>query len=410
MASVSIVRLLARRFLTGKKRNNFLSFISAISLFGVALGVAALVTVMGVMEGFESELRSVITGTHSHVVLYSNRHLISNRFELMERIKTIAPEIEAISPYIFSEVMLAHGSRVAGSMLEGIEESSAKEATQLTQHIVGGIYPKNSDGEEMPTIILGSALAETLGAKVGDEIRVISPFFEADAMAPKTKKFRLASVMATGMYEYDSKYSLITAYEASDFFSLPSAGASALKIKTPDASTSWKVAEKLKNQLGYPYVARDWTELNHNLLYAIRLQKAVIFVILTAIVVVAAFNIMSTLVMMMSEKKKEMSILKAMGMSPKQSARVFVMVGFIIGASGALAGICLGLILCLILSKTRFIQLPPDVYFISYLPVDVHLPTLLLIGASAIFVAFVATLYPSWRVAAESPVEGLRYE
>jgi lipoprotein-releasing system permease protein len=212
------------------------------------------------------------------------------------------------------------------------------------------------------------------------------------------------------MYEYDSKYSMVSADEARDFFRLPANAASAIKIKTRNANTSKRITDKLERELGYPYRARDWTELNRNLLYAVKLQKAVIFVILTAIIVVAAFNIMSTLMMMMSEKKKEMSILKAMGLSPRRSAEVFLRVGLLIGISGAVAGIALGLLICLVLAKTRFISLPADIYFISYLPVDVQAPTLLLIAACAVVVALLATLYPSYRIARESPVEGLRYE
>lgn len=407
-----IVALLARRFLTGKKHNRFLSFISAVSLFGVALGVAALVVVMSVMEGFESELKSVITGTHSHVVLYSSRQTIPNRFEMVERVKKLSPEITAISPYVFSEVMLAKGGRVVGSLLEGVENKSLKETTNIERHLVRGEIPKSTEerGGGKPGIIMGSALAEQLGASIGDEVSVISPFFDKESLQPHAKKFVIDGIISTGMYEYDSKYSMVAESEALDFFRLPAASASALRIKTKDADESYKVAKLLKDELGYPYVARDWTELNRNLLYAIRLQKAVIFIILTAIIIVAAFNIMSTLVMMMNEKKKEMSILKAMGLAPRQSARVFITVGAIIGGAGCVSGVALGLFLGYVLAHTRFVHLPPDIYFISYLPVDMRPLTLLFIVACAMFVALCATLYPSYRISVESPVEGLRYE
>ncbi len=409
---MSIVSIVSKRFLTGKKRNAFLSFIALVSLFGVSLGVAALTVVMGVMEGFESQLQSIITGTHSHIVLYSSRQIIAEPKELEERIRQIAGnEIAAISPYVFSEVMLAKGARVVGSMIEGIEPNIT-EATELTRHLAEGSLPTAgvTTPQTLPTILLGANLAEGLAAKVGDEITVISPFFEKEAMQPRARKFQIAGILRTGMYEYDSKYSMVDAVEARDFFQLPLHAASALKIKTKEANTSKATTDKLQNELGYPYRVRDWTELNRNLLYAVKLQKAVIFIILTAIIVVAAFNIMSTLMMMMSEKKKEMSILKAMGLSPRNSARIFLRVGLWIGVAGAVAGIALGLLLCLILAKTRFIQLPADVYFISYLPVDVRPLTLILIAVSALVVALLATLYPSFRIAKESPVEGLRYE
>jgi lipoprotein-releasing system permease protein len=398
---------LARRFLTGKKRNTFLSFISLVSLFGVALGVAALVTVMGVMEGFESELRSIITSTRSHIVLYSSRSVIQDHKALEARIRRIAPEIEAVSPFVFSEVMLANGPRVVGSLMEGIDREREEATTQVAKHIMKGEFP---EGGSDPTIVIASVLAEKLKVNLGDKVSVISPFFEEDQLRPRSKTFRVAGILSTGMYDYDSKYSLVDAGVAREFFKLKPEEASSFKIRTHDPNTSIRTAQKLKQELGYPYSARDWTELNRNLLYAIRLQKAVIFVILTAIIIVAAFNIMSTLVMMMSEKKREMSILKAMGLSPRRAATVYMTVGGIIGVSGAVAGVALGGLLSGILAKTRFIHLPPDVYFISYLPVDVRMDTLLVVFACATAIALFATVYPSWQVAVQSPVEGLRYE
>jgi lipoprotein-releasing system permease protein len=409
---MSIVALVARRFLTGKKRNAFLSFIAAVSLFGVCLGVAALTVVMGVMEGFETQLRSIITGTHSHVVLYSQRQLIPNEVEMTDRLRAIGgSRITALGPYIFSEVMLARGSRVVGSLVEGVEADNVGRVTEVEQHLSRGAMPRRGTGDmDPPTILLGADLAQALNAAPGDDISMISPFFDKDSLQPRSRRFRVGGIATTGMYDYDSKYSLIDIDEARDFFHISASAVSAIKIKTDNAAHSEEVAAKVQKELGYPYRARDWTELNRNLLYAVRLQKAVIFVILTAIILVAAFNIMSTLMMMMSEKKKEMSILKAMGLSRRRSSEIFIRVGLLIGLSGAAAGVALGLLICVVLAKTHLVQLPSDVYFISFLPVDVRPGTLLLISACAVVVALLATLYPAYRVAAESPVEGLRYE
>ncbi len=411
MPSVNIVNTVARRFLTGRKRNAFLSFIALVSLFGVCLGVAALTVVMGVMEGFETQLRSIITGTHSHIVLYSTKQLIPNQVEMEDRLRAIGGDkIKALGPYIFSEVMLAKGPRVVGSMVEGIEHDSARATTEIAKHLVKGEMPVKASGTEPPTILLGGNVAESLGASIGDLINVISPFFDKESLQPRSRKFKVGGIISTGMYEYDSKYSHVHADEARDFFRRPVSAVSAIKIKTTDPEHSALLSARIQKELGFPYRARDWTELNRNLLYAVKLQKAVIFIVLTAIILVAAFNIMSTLMMMMSEKKKEMSILKAMGLSPRKSAGIFLRVGLLIGLSGAAAGIGLGLAICLFLAKTRFIKLPSDVYFISYLPVDVRIETLLLISGCAVIVALGATLYPSYRIAVESPVEGLRYE
>ncbi|MCO5141773.1 MAG: ABC transporter permease [Oligoflexia bacterium] len=408
---MSIVPHLAKRFLLGKKKNNFLSFIALISLFGVGVGVAALTTVMGVMEGFESSLRQIITGAHSHIVLYSSKQLIRDENDLKERIETVAKgRVESISPYVFSEIMLANKARVVGSMLEGVDPATVVKVTEIEKHLIQGKLPRTEENAELPTIILGVNLAESLSAKIGDTVTVISPYFEKNSLQPRAKKFFVSGLLSTGMYEYDSKYSMVHIDTLREFFQFPKTAASAVKIKTNDPSKSKQLVLELQKELGYPYRARDWTELNRNLFYAIQLQKTVIFVILTAIVLVAAFNIMSTLMMMMSEKKREMSILKAMGLSSKKSSYVFISVGLLIGLAGVVAGICLGLGICFFLANTQLIKLPADVYFISFLPVSVELSTLGLIGVCALVVAFLATLYPAYSIASESPVEGLRYE
>jgi lipoprotein-releasing system permease protein len=409
--NMSIVNTVARRFLTGKKRNSFLSFIALVSLFGVCVGVAALTVVMGVMEGFETQLRSIITGTHSHIMLYSSRGLIPNEVEMEDRLRQLAGDrIAALGPYVYSEVMLAKGPRVVGAVVEGIDNESARATTDIERHLAEGELPTKHTENSLPTMVVGGNLAEALGARNGDEIVVISPFFDKESLQPRSRKFRIGGIVSTGMYEYDSRYALMNVEESREFFHIEPSVVSMIKIKTTDPAHSIELATKLKKELGYPYQLRDWTELNRNLLYAVKLQKAVIFVILTSIILVAAFNIMSTLMMMMSEKKKEMSILKAMGLSARKSSGIFMRVGLLIGLSGAATGIALGLAICGVLAKTRFIKLPADVYFIAFLPVDVRPVTLLFIAACAVVVALLATLYPSYRIARESPVEGLRYE
>lgn len=410
-----VVSILARRFLTGRKQSSFLSFISGISLFGVALGVAALLVVMAVMEGFETKLRSLITGTRSHITLYSSRNIILNRQQLVDQLQEKFPgEIESVSPFVFSEVMLAHKGRVVGSVLEGIEADGIARTTDIVNHISNGDLPVaavfSEEESVMATIVLGSVIAEELAAKIGSVVSVISPYFDKGTMQPRARRFRVSGILSTGMYEYDSKYSMVDAAEARKFFRLPAKSASALRIKTTNAALSFELAHRIKAAFGYPYVTRDWTELNRNLLYAIKLQKIVIFIVLVSIIVVAAFNIMSTLVIMMDEKKKDMSILKAMGLAPNDSAKVFAIVGLLIGGSGAVFGVALGVAISQVIANTQLIHLPPDIYFISYLPIDMRFSTLMVVMLAALTVSLLATLYPSWRVRVESPIEGLRYE
>ena len=420
----AIIGVLSKRFLIGKKQNSFLSFISLVSLFGVALGVMALIVVMAVMEGFEVELKGLITNTHSHIAFYSQKNILYNEKQLIHRIKKDFPEISSIQSYIFSEVMVAHKGRVQGSLIEGIQKEDTARTTKILDYLIEGKFPqsftelskeiekerKKEVDEVLPTIVLGKFLSEELAVKMGDIVSVISPYFDKGDMQPRVKPFKVSGIISTGLYEYDSKYSLINKEEARSFFKLPNFSSTALRILTVDSDTSDILVKKMKKKFRFPYVIRDWTELNYNLLYAVRLQKVVIFIILASIVIVASFNIMSTLVIMMDEKRKEMSILKAIGMLPRDSALVFLSIGSIIAVLGIIFGTALGLLLCKILLNTHLVNLSPDVYFISYLPLEIHTFTLWMIMFSALFVSLLASLYPAWKIAKESPIYGLRYE
>lgn len=418
------VGMLSKRFLMGKKKNNFLSFISFVSLFGVALGVMALIVVMAVMEGFETELKSLITNTHSHIAFYSQKNILYNDEKLIKLIKKDFPDVVSVQSYIFSEVMVANRGRVQGSLIEGVKKEDVARATKILDYLVEGSFPqslkelhkeakrkkiKNIDSIS-PGIVLGKFLSEDLGVKIGDTVSVISPYFNKEDMQPRVRYFQVSGIISTGLYEYDSKYSLIHKEEARAFFKLPNFSSTALRILTKDSDSSSSLVKEMRKKFKFPYTIRDWTELNHNLLYAVNLQKVVIFIILASIVVVASFNIMSTLVIMMDEKKKDMSIVKAMGMIPKDTALVFLTIGFTIAVLGIVSGVALGLLLCKVLLNTSLVHLSPEVYFISRLPLEIDSLTLCMIMVSALCISLIASLYPAWKVAKEAPIYGLRYE
>ncbi len=418
---MGFISLLACRFLTGGK--GFLSFISAFSLFGVALGVAAMVVVMAVLDGFQEKLHELITSNHSHILLYSLTKNIQDSKAIEKKLKDLFPEeIEASSSFIFSEVMLIHKGRVLGSLLEGIDRESSVRTTDILKKInnkkQGGLFrsqtsqstTQSTGNSKLPPIVLGSVLLEQLGASPGDTISVMAPFLKKWGIVPRSQRFYVAGVLSTGMYEYDSKYSLMEKKNSIEFLGLPPNSASALRIKTKDPKTSHELSKKIKQVMGYSYSVRDWTQLNQNLLYAIKLQKIIIFIVLVSIILVAAFNIMSTLVIMTDEKKREMAILSAIGLLPRHATYIFMIIGGIIALSGSAAGVALGLGIAQFLAKTSFITLPPDIYFISYLPVNIHPATVGLVVGIAIVTALLATIYPSIRVARKSPIEVLRYE
>ena len=403
--SASPVAFLARRFLMSRSSDGFLSFIAWVSVVGVALGVLALVVVTSVINGFEGELIRVITGMNGDVVLYSRADPISDAKRIEEKIRRAVPETQAVTASFISELMAAGPTSVAGVVVEGLDLGTVGDVTVIPKRIIAGRLPQGDD-----EVVLTSALAEKLGVQVGNEIRLIAPFVgEGGAEAPKALQVGVVGIARMGMYEYDSKFVFATIQGVQRFLGQPGRVTS-FKIKLAPGTDSRKASDRLSENFGYPFRAKDWGQLNKNLLYAIQLEKAVIAIILTIIVIVAAFNVVSTLMMMIHDKTREIAILKAMGFKPSQSFRLFCMVGMGIGMVGTGVGIGLGLGINEILSRFRFIELPPDIYYIGYLPVVTHWHEIYWIGGLALAITFAATLYPALKVSHRAPLDGLRYD
>ena len=410
----SAVPVLAKRFLLSKTSDGFLSFIAWVSVFGVALGVLALTVVTSVINGFEGELARVITAMNGDVVVFTHSDPVRDPLAIEQKIRSIVPETQAITHSLISELMISGPSGVAGSVLEGVDLKSMRGVTQLQSRLTSGRLPE-ARGE----VALGSALAERIHAELEGEVRLILPFVSSngaelagdeDALgAPKVIKAKVVGVIRMGMYEYDSKFIFGELGDVQSFLAQPDQ-VNTFKLRLKSGASSSAAAEKLTDHFGYPFKARDWTQLNRNLFYAIQLEKAVISIILTVIVIVAAFNVVSTLMMMIHDKGREIAILKAMGLRPGQSFRLFVLIGLGMGFVGTFFGVGFGYLLCWILEKTRWIDLPSDIYYIGFLPVRVQWLEIGLIALLAITISFLATLYPGWQVSRRSPLEGLRYE
>jgi len=403
---------IAIRFLLSKSRGNFLSFITIISIVGVSVGVLALLVVTSVVNGFENELTRVITGTQGDVLFYTRASPIRDRDSMERKIREFAPGIEAMTGSFVSEVMFHGPDGVAGGVLEGVDLRSWGPVISVADRLSpGGALPAE-EGE----IILGSALAEKLGVKVGDAIRVIIPFSSMDDEddegfgAPRVQDFKLVGIVHLGMYDYDSKYAYaplasvqrLVYSEDQDFIT-------SFRIKLKKPSTAQAVASELSQHFGFPYRIRDWSQLNRNLLYAIKLEKAVISVLLTAIMVVAAFNVISALLMMVYEKEKEISILRVLGVRRRDHFYLFALIGSTLGLAGTILGVILGVISTWILRRTQFIKLPAEVYHLEYLPVIIRWTEWCAIGVMAFVICFLATVGPAARIARRNPVEGLRW-
>jgi lipoprotein-releasing system permease protein len=385
-----------------------------VSVLGVLLGVVALVVVTSVINGFQGELVKVITGMNGHVILYSRGEAISEPSQVEAKIRQTVPEAIAITRSMITELMVSGSSGVAGAILEGVDLATVDRVTNLRGKITSGRLPQKS-GE----VAIGDSLASRIGAKVGAEIRVIVPF--AGVMIdestsdgtlsniPKSVSAVVVGIVKMGMHQYDSKFVYTTLEAAQEILEQPDK-VSSFKILLPQGVDSRKVSDRLSENFGYPFRAKDWGQLNKNIFYAIELEKVVIAIIMTIIVIVAAFNVVSTLMMMIYDKTKEIAILKAMGFKPTQSFGLFCLIGLGIGMVGTLGGLGLGLFLNWVLRTTRLIELPADVYYIGYLPVKENWVEIGMIVGVSMIITLLATFYPAYKVSTRSPLEGIRYE
>ncbi|RQW85876.1 MAG: lipoprotein-releasing ABC transporter permease subunit [Geobacter sp.] len=417
--------LIGLRYLKAKRKSTFISIITFISTAGVALGVMALIVVLAVMTGFEEDLTNKIIGTNAHVVVMKTTGEINDYPVVMDELKRV-PGVVASTPFIYSQVMLSTGANVSGVVLRGIEPETDLQVTNLSKSIVDGklsdLDVASSGKPEslaMPGIIIGKELAKNLNVFVGDSLSVVSPMGNITpfGMVPKMKRFRVAGLFNTGMFEYDSTLAYIGLRQAQDFLSLGTA-VTGIQLKVDDVYQADKVAGTINKGFGYEYYARDWMQMNKNILFALKTEKMVMFIILTLIVLVAAFGIASTLFMVVMEKTKDIAILKSMGATGASIMKIFVLEGLIIGFAGTVIGVLSGLLVAfnlefivdLVKRVTGFELFSRDIYYLDHFPSQVVPSDVLLISLTAIFISFVATLYPAWQGSRLPPAEALRYE
>jgi lipoprotein-releasing system permease protein len=405
------------RYLLAKRRQTFISLITFISIAGVAVGVTALIVVLAVMNGFQDDLRSRILGITSHMVVGSFNGPFSDYQALMQDIEK-EPGVVAATPFVYAQVMVSSGKSVSGAILRGIDPQTAAKVINIQENMLRGNLadlrsepPSASGSSPQQGIILGVELANNLGLRQGEWVTVISPSGRLTPMGqvPKSKLFQVTGIIQSGMYEYDNTLAYISLTAAQQFLGLGDA-VSGVEVKLDDIYRARQIAESLRSRLSLPYWVRDWMQMNRNLFSALKLEKVVMFIILTLIILVAAFNIVSSLIMLVMEKTRDIAILKAMGATTASIRKIFVMEGFLIGTSGTLLGLLGGFLLCSLLKKYQFIELPRDVYYISTLPVKMEALDVGMIALAAILISLLATLYPSRQAAKLDPAEALRYE
>jgi lipoprotein-releasing system permease protein len=405
------------RYLKAKRKQTFISLITFISIGGVMVGVTALIVVLAVMNGFKEDLRDKILGVTSHVVISRFDGPMAGYQDVMAQVEKI-PGVTAATPFTYSQVLISSGQAVSGAVLRGFDPETAGKVISLARNLRGlnleefGRREEQPDQQGLPPIILGNELAKNLGVGRGDALTVISPLGRLTPLGqvPRSQVFRVAGIFESGMYEYDSSLAYVPLAAAQSFLGLGDK-VTGIELRVKDIYQADRVAWNAGKLLGgFPFWSRDWMSMNRNLFSALKLEKIVMFIILTLIILVAAFNIISTLIMVVMEKTRDIAILKSMGATNRSIMAIFMIEGLIIGLVGTLLGLVGGFGLCKLLATYQFVQLPRDVYYISTLPVKIDALDVTLTALAAIVISLVATLYPAWQASRLEPAEAIRYE
>jgi lipoprotein-releasing system permease protein len=402
---------LSARYLKAKRKQAFISIITMISIIGVMMGVMALIVVLSVMNGFREDLMSKILGVNSHLLVLSYEGAFKDYDKVISQVDQ-ADGVRASTPFLYSQVMVNNSGSVSGVILRGIDTETAPRVINIEPMIKeGSLQSLGRLHDGLPAIIIGKELSKNLMARPGDILTVVSPLGKLTPLGriPYDRKFKVTAIFESGMYEYDSSMAYVSLKEAQDFLGFENR-VTGIEVKVADVYEADRTGAAVQKKLGYPYWTKDWKQMNRSLVSALKLEKLTMFVILLMIVLVGALNIISTLVMVVMEKTRDVAILRAMGTTGRSIMSIFMLQGLLVGVIGTLAGLASGLGLCHLLAKYKFIDLPSDIYYISTLPVRVETTDVAFVTISAVFISFLATLYPSWHASRLNPVEALRYE
>ena len=415
---------LSLRYLRARRREVFVSLITMISMIGVMIGVMTLNIVLAVMTGFEEDLRDRILGFNPHVVVSSLQGLVDGYADVVDAVRQV-PDVVAAAPFVYSQVMASAGQNVSGVLVRGVDPALASAVVDIAAYLSSGEIERLGRKQEfafqnegtvhtaqLSGVLIGHELARQLGVSVSDPIKIISPLSTTPGplgLVPRVKRFVIVGVFDSGMFEYDSALVYMALADAQRFFTLGEQ-VTGVEVRVQDVYQAQAVARELEGRLGFPYTARDWTEINRNLFAALSLEKTVYFIVLLLIVLVAAFNIVATLIMVVMEKRKDIAVLKSMGAPGRAISRIFIYKGLVIGVIGTLLGTAFGWLGCWLLDRYEFIELPKDVFYVSTLPVKIYLENFLAVGVSSMLICLVATIYPARQAARLAPVEVIRYE
>jgi len=407
---------IATRYLRARRRQAVVGLVTAISVIGVAAGVAALIVALAITTGMRRDLQGRLVGATAHVeLLRTSGDGIREWRPLMERLRSV-PGVEAVAPGLYGQVLISRGPRSGGALIKGIVPSDELQVGNLLQSTTQGSYADlkpTPAGMSMPVppLVIGSELALTLGAGVGDTVLVTSPQGELTplGLTPRYQRFQVTGIFASGFYQYDAGYALMRLSDAQRLFSEPDL-ISVLSFRLHDLYQAPRIGQALQSAAGTGFQATNWMEQNRELFRALKLEQVVTFIVLTLIVIVAALNILIALTMMVMEKTRDIAVLMSFGVTPAQVRLIFLLQGLLISAVGTAAGVVVGLAASFAGEHYRFIHLDASVYAMSTLPFSPRLTDALLVAAVSLGVALLATVYPATSAAAILPAEALRYE
>jgi len=398
------------------RRNGFISFISGVSMLGIALGVAALIIVLSVMNGFQREVRDRMLSVIAHIELFESRGSALADWQATAAQARQNPQVVGAAPFVAAQALVARGDEMRGAIVRGIVPAEEAKVTALAAKLRDSTFAKLLPGEW--NIVLGAELARQLALQPGDKVTIVAPGGQVTpaGVVPRLKQFTLVGTFEAGHYEYDSALALIHLDDAARLFRVE--GPTGVQLRLSDLHQARLVGWQLQNTLGDGVVVRDWTRTNRNWFDAVQLEKRLMFIILTLIVAVAAFNLVSTLVMTVTDKRADIAILRTLGASPRSIMGVFVVQGALSGVIGTVAGVLLGLVVAvnietIVPAIERVLNvsfLPSSIYVISRMPSDPQADDIVPIALISLVLAFLATIYPSWRASRVNPAEALRYE
>ncbi len=406
---MSFELFIAKRYLTARRKQAFISVITFISVLGIAIGVAALIIAISLITGFQQDVQDKILGATSHIMVSDLSGEGLEDYGAIATTLRTRKEIVSVTPVAYREVLISGTSRQTGALLKGIDFEEERSGSDWLQHLEAGEVPVEGEGRE--GVVLGRELAFSIGAQVGDVINVVTSSSELSPMGlmPKSRRFKVSGIFKTGLYEFDSGTALVRLEAAQRFFGMGDR-VTFLQIKLKDIFAAEKVSEEIREVLPPMTYNTTWMELNESLFSALKLEKQIMFLTIALIVIVAALNIIATLILMVMEKTRDIGILMAMGATPRNIKKIFFDQGALIGVLGTGSGTALGLLWCWMANVFELIKIPVDIYQISFVPFRIQALDLVLIIAVTLAISFVSTLFPARRASRVDPVVALKYE